>query len=390
MSVNYDALKNIIAKHIQISDGFLPFDSFMQLALYQPELGYYESQHVFGEKGDFITGIDLGPWLGLGFDDLMQWGWEQLGRPCRWVLLEQGGGSGHLLTQVIQHLQERNISMPDIIAVERSAYMRERQREHYQQQGIDVQQYAELGDIDIDAALPVLMMCNELPDAFPVKSFVYHDKKYYERGVVLKEGELCWQRAEEPMQNPPHISADLMATWPDGYISEYNPALNDWQKAVANIIGQGFLFCVDYGYSQQEYYRSNRMEGTLMGHRDHQVVEDVLSVVPGSCDMTAHIDFTALANIGQKYDLQPTTFITQGGWLAQSPGVQTLITALAAEGSVASMQAMAQAKRMLLPMGMGESFKLLIQCKNGCDAPDYLKPLDRMRDLHLAKAMVGE
>jgi len=352
----------------------------MRAALYEEKLGYYESKHVFGEAGDFVTGADLGPWLAMGFADLMFWGWQQLGKPEEWVLLEQGGGTGRLLTQVLRFLQHQNMAFPTVIAVERSAQMRERQQVHYTEKGFDVQQYVELADVKTD--LPVLMMCNELPDAFPVRSFIWRDQYFYERGIQLSDNKFVWSESQKPMTDTPSIDAMLIEAWSNGYISEYNPALSTWQKDVSHVIEHGFIFCVDYGYSQQEYYRPNRIEGTLMGHKAHQVVENVLADV-GLCDLTAHVDFTALAKAGIKYDLLPCSFITQGGWLAQSPMVQQAISELAQDGSLESVQALAHAKRMLLPFGMGETFKLLVQAKGKQTCPDYLKGLDRMRDLKL-------
>jgi len=378
MSVNCTALQSIITEKIRASDDFLSFEDFMHTALYEENLGYYESEHVFGEAGDFVTGTDLGPWLAMGFADLMVWGWQQLGRPDHWVLLEQGGGTGRLLTQVLRFLQHQEITFPTVVAVERSAWMRDRQQKHYVEKGFGVQQYAELSDVKTD--LPVLMMCNELPDAFPVRSFIWSDKCFYERGVQLTGDDLVWGRSQTLMSNAPNIDPMLIEAWPNDYTSEYNPALSVWQQDVSTVVNNGFVFCVDYGYSQQEYYRPNRMEGTLMGHKAHQVVEDVLAK-PGLCDLTAHVDFTDLAKSGIKHGLLPSSFITQGGWLAQSPMVQQAIGELAQEGSVESMQALTHAKRMMLPFGMGETFKLLVQCKGKQVCPDYLKGLDRLRDL---------
>jgi len=380
MSVNYTALQSIITDNIRASNGFLPFEDFMRAALYEEKLGYYESKHVFGEAGDFVTGADLGPWLAMGFADLMLWGWQQLGKPEEWVLLEQGGGTGRLLTQVLRFLQHQNMAFPTVIAVERSAQMRERQQTHYAEKGFNIQQYAELADVKTD--LPVLMMCNELPDAFPVRSFVWRDQQFYERGVQLSDHGFVWAESHKPMKDAPGIDSMLVEAWSNDYISEYNPGLSTWQQNVSHVIENGFVFCVDYGYSQQEYYRPNRIEGTLMGHKAHQVVENVLADV-GLCDLTAHVDFTALAKSGIKYDLLPCSFITQGGWLAQSPMVQQAISELAQEGSLASVQALAHAKRMLLPFGMGETFKLFVQGKGKQLCPGYLKGLDRMRDLRL-------
>jgi len=353
----------------------------MRTALYTEKLGYYESEHVFGEAGDFVTGADLGPWLAMGFADLMLWGWQQLGRPEHWVLLEQGGGTGRLLTQVLQFLQHQDMAFPTVMAVERSTSMRERQQSHYLEKGFNVQLYAELADVRTEQ--PVLMMCNELPDAFPVRSFVWHDQCFYERGVQRSADGFVWARSHQPMLEKPSIDDMLIRAWSNDYISEYNPALSAWQKDVSTLISSGFVFSVDYGYSQQEYYRPNRIEGTLMGHKEHQVIDDVLAE-PGCCDLTAHVDFTALAQSGMMHDLMPCSFITQGGWLAQSPMIQQAISALAQEGSLESVQALAHAKRMLLPFGMGETFKLLVQCKGSQACPEYLKDLDRMRDLKIA------
>jgi len=379
MSVNSGALKTIIAESIQAANGFLSFDQFMQHALYEPKLGYYESAHVFGADGDFVTGADLGPWLSLGFADLMHWGWQQLGCPKHWVLLEQGGGSGRLLRQVVAYLEQFEMAAPKLIAVERSAQMRQRQQQHYQEHGLSVRQYATLAEVKTD--MPVLMMCNELPDAFPVRCFEYKNNDFYERGVGLVDGEFAWVVRDCPMQDKPNIAAHIIQQWPDGYVGEFNPNLQAWQQQVADIIGDGFVFCVDYGYSQKEYYRKGRVEGTLMGHQAHQVVENVLAE-PGVCDITAHIDFSDLAQSGQACGLLPCSFITQGAWLAQSPNIQQAVTTLAQQKTAESVQALAHAKRMLLPFGMGESFKLLLQSKR-LQAPEHLKPLDRLADLQL-------
>jgi len=380
MSVNTGALHAMMIEKMIASDGFLSFDDFMSMALYESKLGYYEREHVFGAQGDYVTGVDLGPWLALGFADLIVWGWEQLGCPKDWVLLEQGGGSGRLLTQVLRCLREKGIEVPKIVAVERSAWMRERQKVHYKEHGFDVEQYEILTDLSF--ADPVLMMCNELPDAFPVQCFTYSNHSFFERGVGFENDEWVWKTSAEPMLQTPNIAESIQQALPDDYQSEFNPNLAEWQQNIADVMSSGFVFCVDYGYSQQEYYRPNREQGTLMGHRAHQVIDDVLKE-PGSCDITAHIDFTDLALSGLRYNLLPTAFMAQGAWLAQSPTVQAAIVALAEQGSVEAMQALAHAKRMLLPFGMGETFKILIQCKGVQKSPDYLKTFDRLSDLRL-------
>lgn len=381
MSVNLNAskLEAIIAQQIIDAGGWIPFDQFMRAALYEPQFGYYESQAVFGQQGDFVTGAQLGPWLALGYADLMEWGWKHLGSPAEWTLVEQGGGSGLLLTDVLAGLESKGMIPAKVVAIEASEHMRQRQQNHYRSLGLDVMSVKTVADVG--ETENCLMFCNELPDAFPVRCFNWQKSRFIERGVAHSQGRFNWYDGPSIEDGLIDIDERLQGAWPDGYKSEWNPNLASWQMEVAGMIKRGLLFCVDYGYSQQEYYRPQRVEGTLMGHRGHQVVEDVLAA-PGSCDITAHVDFTTLHRTGEKYGLHGCSYMSQGGWLAQSPSVQRHIESLAANGSVESVQQIAHAKRMLMPFGMGETFKLFMQATNVHTAvPDYLERFNRFRDL---------
>lgn len=364
--------------------GWIAFDTFMQQALYAPGLGYYETGEVFGKQGDFLTGPDTGPWLSLGLADLAEWGWRQLGEPAEWSLAEQGGGSGRLLTDVLALLACRDMTMPrHIHAVERSKQMQARQRQLYEQAGLDVQQHTGLDELpEIDN---LIYFSNELPDAFPVRCFTWQGGQMCERGVALDgNGAFCWQ--DRPAESPgvlPKLPAQLTGAWPAGYFSEWNPNLAGWQQGLSRVMQRGFVFSVDYGFARSEYYRPQRVEGTLLGHLKHQPVHDVLSE-PGSRDITAHVDFTALGQAGRDAGLEMLCWMTQGAWLAQSPAVQAHVQQAAALGGAEAMKHMAGAKRMLLPQGMGELFKLGVQGKGvASDAPDYLGAFNRVAALEL-------
>jgi len=374
-------LESRILERVSEAGGWLSFQSFMQAALYEPDMGYYEAKTVFGEAGDFVTAPELGPWLSLGFADLVIDCWRQMGEPAEWYLLEQGSGSGRLMGSLLAVLGQLLPVMPtQVFSVERSAGLRRRQQELFDERGLSVSVHATLDEI-----APVehmIVLSNELPDAFPVRSFCYRQGDYFERGVGCDDsGRLVWVNAAEPMSDGPAIDARLMEQWPDGYISEFNPALGDWQQTLAGLTRSGFVLTLDYGYSQQEYYRPGRAEGSLMAHLEHKVAEDVLAD-PGSRDITAHVDFTALVKAGRQVGLEPLFWMSQGGWLAQSPSVQAFVQTLAAQGDAESMHLMAHAKRMLMPFGMGEVFKLLVQSK-GVEAsrPDYLRQFDHLDSL---------
>ena len=376
----HEQLNKILRNHIIEAGGLLPFDRFMQVALYEPELGYYESKTIFGEKGDFITAPELGPWLSLGYADLIYWGWQQLGEPQSWTLLEQGTGSGKLLASVLDILAQFSMAPPtSVISVERSEQLQLRQRELFAERALQVDIRASLDEVE--ACENIIVYSNELPDAFPVSCFHRKNGLFFEHGVGLDENGFCWKDSEEPISEIPDIAGTLVDAWPDDYISEWNPALNGWQQQLSDIVESGFVFTVDYGYSQQEYYRQARVEGTLLAHIGQQAVEDVLSE-PGSRDITAHVDFTALAKAGEAVGLTPHCWMSQGAWLAQSPSVQSFVQSLAAQQDAVSLHLMAHAKRVLMPFGMGEVFKLLVQAKGvQSGRPAYLKQFDHLDSL---------
>jgi SAM-dependent MidA family methyltransferase len=224
-------------------------------------------------------------------------------------------------------------------------------------------------------------LSNELPDAFPVRCFRWKENQFFERGVVSGPDGFDWQDADQPLVDGPDIAKELLDAMPDDYFSEWNPNLAGWQQDLSAVVQSGFVFCVDYGYSQQEYYRPGRVEGSLLAHIKQQVSEDVL-VDPGEQDITAHIDFTALKQAGETVGFESLLWMSQGGWLAQSPSVQAFIQSLAGLQDKESMHMMAHAKRMLMPFGMGELFKLLVQSKGlKPEKPGYLQQFDHLDQL---------
>jgi SAM-dependent MidA family methyltransferase len=371
------SLDQIIKQRIKNAGNFLPFDAFMQAALYEPGLGYYESKTIFGAKGDFVTAADLGPWLSLGFSDLIFWAWQQMGEPEQWTLLEQGGGSGRLMVSTLNMISQFSMLPPSrIISVEQSAQLRDRQKELFARCGFEIEMHASLAGLD--ALENIIVLNNELPDAFPVRCFRWKEGQFFERGVVLGPDGCDWQDADQPLTDGPDISQGILDAMPDGYFSEWNPNLAGWQQDLSAVVQSGFVFCVDYGYSQQEYYRPGRVEGSLLAHIKQQVNEDVLAH-PGEQDITAHIDFTALKQAGETVGFESLLWMSQGGWLAQSPSVQAFVQSLAGLQDKESLHLMAHAKRMLMPFGMGELFKLLIQSKGlKSERPGYLQQFDHL------------
>lgn len=376
-------LENLICREIEACDGWIPFDRFMELALYAPGLGYYERERVFGADGDFVTAAEMGSWLASGLADLVKWSLEQLGKPGQWVLIEQGGGAGATLVRLLLLLEHLGVEPPErVIEIERSAWLRNRQQELFERHGLSVEQYADAAALT--GLENVVFFSNELPDAFPVRSFRWRHERLWERGVVCTDSGFAWHEVPMTLEGP-EIPDRMRSGWPDGYISEWNPNLDPWQRDLASMIKRGIMITVDYGYRCREYYRPGRATGTLMAHHRHTAQEDVLAA-PGTRDITAHVDFTALARSGLRYGIRPLLWTTQGAWLAHSPTVQALVRELASERSSESMTMLAYAKRLMLPTGMGELFKLLVQGTHEWPRPPYLGSVDRLARLDLEPA----
>jgi len=371
-------LETRIRQQMDAHNGVIGFDDFMRMALYEPGLGYYETAPVFGARGDYITASDMGPWLACGFFDLLHWGWQTLGSPAQWILVEQGGGNGNLLCQILDLLQDADMPAPlRIIEVETSAHLRCLQAGSFADKGYNVAHAASL--TELDPMENILFISNELPDAFPVRCFHWREGRAYERAVSHDGAHFIWQETDLSCELT--LPASVTSQWPEGYCSEWCPELLAWQQQLARLVVRGLIFTVDYGYSAREYYRPGRMQGTLLAHYQHRVSEDILGYV-GRQDITAHVDFSALAQAGMKYRLQPLLWMSQGGWLAQSPAVQSLVQQLSLSRSVATMAMLAHAKRLMLPFGMGETFKLLIQGNlPELQAPEFLKAFRHTSEL---------
>ena len=372
-------LESMIKDCIEESQGVISFRDFMEKALYAPGLGYYESARVFGEKGDFVTAPDLGRWLARALCDMLVWQWHQLGKPKTWTVLEQGGGKGVLLCQVHRFLRQTKIIMPSYIAIEKSQYLRQQQNKTYKKERMKVQQFRQLSDVPSQTRC--VLFCNELLDAFPVQVFQYSQESYCEMGVACEHGQLVWQKMSGSKTIEPDIDSTLTAAWPEGYQSEWNPAMADWLSDVNQVIQQGFVLCIDYGYTQAEYYRPQRKLGSLLAHYRHQTNEDFFQHI-GQQDLTAHVDFSALHRHAHALGWETLSFLSQTAFLAQSPSVQEYVGQIANSKKEEDMQEKAHLQRLVHPFQMGEVFKLCMLAKDlKTTAPDYLQQFQSLDKL---------
>ncbi len=336
-----------ISTQLQEAGGWLPFDRYMDLALYAPGLGYYAGGATkLGSGGDFVTAPEMTPLYAQALATQV----AQIMEHSAPQILEFGAGSGALARDLLAALQARGIAVQRYCIVEPSAPLRARQ-------------YKALGRIPVDLqwldapphGFRGAVLANEVLDAMPVKLFVRTAQAVLERGVGLTDdGVLDWR--DQPAHGALHeaviaLEAQLGAL-PTPYLSEWPVAAHAWATSLAGWLEQGAALLIDYGLPRHEFYHPQRASGTLMCHYRHRAHTDALWL-PGLNDITAHVDFTAVAEHAQEAGLDVLGYTSQSHFLLNCG----LLTALAAvQSDPRSTQAV---QRLLSEAEMGELFKVL-------------------------------
>ena len=356
-------LRTLIQEQILAAGGAIPFSRFMELCLYTPGLGYYSAGATkFGEAGDFVTAPELGPLFAACVADAVAPVLQQLGPDAEFV--ELGGGSGAFAEVVLKRLLALDALPARYAILEPSADLRERQRERLQERLNPL-----LGDLvewlDAPPAGPWrgVLFANEVIDALPTPRFAIRDGEVFEEHVAL-DGEGRFVRSDRPADAllaaaVRHVERQLEAPFADGYRSELLPQLPYWLQAVVGELQAGALLFVDYGYPRREYYHPQRRDGTLRAFRRHHLVDDV-HALPGLQDITASVDFTALAEAGTGAGFEFAGYCTQASFLLGNGLPQRLEEAEAkARDEVALQKLRNEARRLTLPTDMGERFQAM-------------------------------
>jgi len=336
------ALRDTIARAIASAGGWLPFDRYMELALYAPGLGYYARRAPFGRwpgsGSDFVTAPELTPLFGRALAHQLQ---QALGACETDTVLEFGAGSGALAEVLLDALPLlRNYRI-----VELSAALRERQVERLARFGARVQ-WLEHMPTELNAVL----LANEVLDAMPVKLLAFDGQRWRERGVVVDAGAFAWDDRATGLRPPTDAACAA------GTVTELHLQAQAFVASVAAWLHRGAAFLIDYGFPAHEYYHPQRVGGTLMCHRAHTADADPLADV-GLKDITAHVDFTAIALTGQDAGLQVLGYTSQARFLLNC-GLLELM-------QQASPRERAPAHALIAEHEMGELFKVIGFAK-GC------------------------
>lgn len=342
------ALQERIRAAIRANEGWISFADYMALALHEPDFGYYAGgARKFGAGGDFVTAPELGPLFGRTLARQIL----QLSGGAQPRLLELGAGSGALAEHLIDELAVLGFPVDSYAILETSAALRARQRER-------------LGDrarwLDaLPGRFDGVVIANEVADALPVHAVAWTRDGLRERGVVEAGGRFSWADRAAGAAVAHAASSLGVEVPPSGrYESEIGLASRAWMSSLAAMLGNGAIIIVDYGFPQREYYHPQRSMGTLMCHYRHRSHGDVF-LHPGLQDVTAHVDFTALANAACDEGLAVLGYSTQATFLANC-GITEVLSAYDPADARHYAPRAAEAQMLLSPAEMGELFKVLV------------------------------
>ncbi|MDC1286588.1 SAM-dependent methyltransferase [Gammaproteobacteria bacterium] len=345
-------LVNAIIERIEQRGGVIGFDEYMEMALYQPGLGYYSaSLPKFGAAGDFVTAPEISSLFGYC---LARQADALIAQGCAAEVLEFGAGSGKLCAQILESLP----ALAHYRILDLSADLRQRQQQ-YLEERLSTELFHKIEWLEhLPTGFDGIVLANEVLDAMPVHVLKKQDD-WQEQGVTYRGQGFEWQAMAltEAVGVMRRIESKL-GELPRDYRSELNLNYQPWLKALAESCRRAIVLIIDYGYEQAQYYHAARQRGTLICHLRHRVHDDPF-VYPGLQDITAFVDFDACADAAEASGFNITGLIGQGQFLLANG---LLEEAQRRAGGVDPMTQLAisqQVATLSLPQEMGEKFKVL-------------------------------
>ncbi|MDB5904624.1 MAG: hypothetical protein JWM26_3502 [Betaproteobacteria bacterium] len=345
-----ERLRRVIAAEIEAGGGWISFSRYMALALYAPGLGYYSAGSTkLGAAGDFVTAPELSALFGRSLARQVA---QVIGQGIPDVI-EVGAGSGALAAELLNALDASGDLPERYLILELSADLRERQRSRIKAAAPHLLPRVEWLDT-LPPQVDALLLANELLDAVPASLVRMSEGAIEEVGVALADGN--FERAARPATGELLAAAQAL-NLPHDYETEINLAARALVRSFAATINRGAMLFIDYGFPAAEYYHPQRSRGTLMCHYRHHAHDDPLTLV-GLQDITAHVDFTAVADAAIDAGMRMLGYTTQAQFLINC-GITDLLAETPAHDARAYAPLAAQAQKLLSPAEMGELFKVI-------------------------------
>jgi len=315
----------ILFDEIDAAGGTISFRRFMEQALYHPEHGYYASGRArIGKNGDFFTSVSVGRIYGRLLASICREVWERLDSPTEFSIVEQGANDGTLAADILSTLTHTEDAFSKAVRyriVEPFAI----NREHQQQK---LSSFSQLSWFDSLEELPLftgIHLSNELLDAFPIHSLRWTGAAWEEECVERNNDELLWTTSPICQVELSHAAELLPKNLPAGFRVEVNLEIRSWLRTIQSRMERGIILTVDYGQVGEDRYAPHRADGTLLAYQNHERFHDPLPE-PGMRDVTAQVDFTALAREAKNADFDILGYSDQHHFLmgAAEPWLRSL------------------------------------------------------------------
>ncbi|WP_395403441.1 class I SAM-dependent methyltransferase [Pseudoduganella sp. UC29_106] len=365
------ALQRQIAADIERQGGAIPFSRFMEQALYAPGLGYYSGGSAkLGRDGDFTTAPELTPLFGQALAHAT----AAIIAQSAPHILEFGAGTGKLAFDVLTELAAAGVAVESYSIVDLSGELRARQQER-------LKDFPQVRWLDtLPERFDGVVLGNEVLDAMPVDVVTLTEQGWQALHVTVRDGAFAWQ----PVAPDAALAAQIERQVPDqdtlpvGYVTEVHGAACGFMATLGRMLGKGAALLFDYGFPAREFYLGDRATGTLMCHYRHHAHPDPF-YLPGLQDITAHVDFTAMALAAQEAGAEVLGYASQAGFLI-GVGVGELLLRTDPSDAVRYLPQANALQKLLSPAEMGELFKVLTVGK-GVELPEELLRADRTHRL---------
>jgi SAM-dependent MidA family methyltransferase len=341
------------------TEGPLPFKTFMEMALYEPGLGYYSSDNIeIGRAGDFYTSQHVHPAFGAMIAVQLEEMWATMGRPSDFYVIEPGAGAGLMCLDILQYLQDKEFFHAlTYLLVEINPSVQLKQKNVLKKYEDKIRWASTLRAVGNRRGC---ILSNELLDAFPVHLVEMNEeiKEIY----ITYSNDSSFLEIRMPLSTPALTDyfEEFSVQLPKGYRTEINLRIKDWLQSANEILPEGFILTIDYGYPSREYYSEERNKGTLLCYHRHQVHEDPYINI-GHQDITAHVNFSSVKKWGELFGFRTLGFCRQGTYLI-SLGIDGVIRKLFAD-SPDYLFEVARIKRLIFPGTLGETHKVMVQYK---------------------------
>jgi SAM-dependent MidA family methyltransferase len=368
-----ELLSQKIMAEIASKGGWIPFSRYMEMALYEPGMGYYSAgAHKLGAGGDFTTAPELSPLFGAAIVETLLpilEGLQAQGLPTQ--ILEFGAGTGKLAESILTRLHDLDFSLDHYDIIEISPDLAQRQDDRLKQLADKLALSTQCNWLSsLPSNFKGIILANEVIDAIPCDAIIFQNGFWYHQGVAVIDGKLTWSTGQ-PVEQSLLPEALLTGNFSEGYVTELHAPANAWMRQVAKHLDTGLFLTFDYGFPESEYYHAQRLEGTLMAHHRHHAIQDPFHL-PGLCDLTTHVEWSQIARSALEEEVDDVYLSNQASYLLDA-GIGDIALEIGDPSNPETFLPISNSLQKLLSEAeMGELFKVFAFSKKLSEVlPDH-------------------